>query len=158
MQLSALSVVCLSFAAPHLPTPSTVAPSAVVQPGVGAAAHQRLALASQHATIFPSTTTHLAYVGQEPTDVASRAAAMRSAAAKEEAMKAARAQKALERAQAAKEGKERLAAANAAVEGLKPCPDGAWGSNTGLLSAQSCYRVRDGTIESKARTGAFLIF
>ena len=77
---------------------------------------------------------------------------------KEEAMKAARAQKALERAQAAKEGKERLAAANAAVEGLKPCPDGAWGSNTGLLSAQSCYRVRDGTIESKARTGAFLIF
>jgi hypothetical protein len=83
---------------------------------------------------------------------------MRSAAAKEEAMKAARAQKALERAQAAKEGKERLAAANAAVEGLQPCPDGAWGSNTGLLSAQSCYRVRDGTIESKARTGAFLIF
>ena len=110
MQLSALSVV-VSFAAPHLSPPSTVAPSVVVQPGVGAAARadQLSALASQHATIFPSTTTHLAYIGQEPTDVASRAAAMRSAAAKEEAMKAARAQKALERAQAAKEGKERLA-------------------------------------------------
>ena len=155
MQLSpGLSLVFLSSVALQLPTPSTVAPSAIAQ----AAAQQRFALVdSQNAIIFPSTTA-VAYIGQEPADTASRAAAMRGAATKEDAMKAARAQKALERAQKAKEGKERLAAANAAVEGLQPCPTGTFGSNTGMLSAQSCYRVRDGNIDAAKKTGAFLIF
>ena len=166
--------VFLSSVALQLPTTSTVAPSAIVLPSaivraaaqqpfalpsgsVRAAAQQPFALASsQGAIIFPSTT--LAYIGQEPADTASRAAAMRGAATKEDAMKAARAQKALERAQNAKEGKERLAAANAAVEGLKPCPTGTFGSNTGMLSSQSCYRVRDGNIDAAKKTGAFLIF
>ena len=156
MQLSpGLSLVFLSSVALQLPTtPSTVAPSAIAQ----AAAQQRFALVdSQNAIIFPSTTA-VAYIGQEPADTTSRAAAMRGAATKEDAMKAARAQKALERAQKAKEGKERLAAANAAVEGLQPCPTGTFGSNTGMLSAQSCYRVRDGNIDAAKKTGAFLIF
>ena len=82
---------------------------------------------------------------------------MRAAAAKEEEIKAARAQKALQRAQNAKEGTERVAAANAAT-GLPPCPTGTFGSNTGMLSAQSCYRVRDGNIDAAKKTGAFLIF
>lgn len=155
-----LALLFLSSVTVQLPTPSTVAPSATVLPSaiVRAAAQQPVALASSHnAVIFPSTTA-VAYIGQEPADTASRAAAMRGAAAKEDAVKAARAQKALERAQNAKEGKERLAAANAAVEGLKPCPTGTFGSNTGMLSAQSCYRVRDGNIDATKKTGAFLIF
>ena len=84
-------------------------------------------------------------------------AAMRAAAAQEEEMKAARAAKALERAAKAKEGNERQAVA-AASSGLPPCPDGPWGGSTNLLTAQSCYRVRDGIIDTGKRTGAFLIF
>ena len=133
----------------HLPAPTAVAPSVSI-------ARVHPSVVQPASTIFP-TTEILSYAGQGPTDPAAQAAAMRAKAAKDEGMKAARAAKALERAAKAKEGNERQAAA-AAASGLPACPNGVWGTSTNLLTAKSCYRVRDGVIDSKERTGAFLIF
>ena len=144
----------------QLPTPAALAPSvAIMQQPAARALRQTPSgvLPQSAASLFPQTTSALAYVGQTPTDPASRAAALRAATAKEEEMKAERAAKALQRAANAKAGNERQAAA-AAASGIPPCPDGPWGTSTSLLTAKSCYRVRDGIIDTGKKTGAFLIF
>jgi len=44
------------------------------------------------------------------------------------------------------------------ASGVPPCPEGKFGSDTGVLTSKVCARVRDGGVESRAKTGAFLIF
>ena len=78
--------------------------------------------------------------------------------AAEDALKQERAATAIARmensAATAQRAKER-----AAASGLPPCPDGVWGSgNTGLLSAQACYRERDGMMEQKKASGFLVVF
>ena len=86
------------------------------------------------------------------------AAALREQLAAEDALKQERAATAIARmensAATAQRAKER-----AAASGLPPCPDGVWGSgNTGLLSAQACYRERDGMMEQKKASGFLVVF
>ena len=90
-------------------------------------------------------------------DSSAKADALRAQTAAEEATKAARAEKAIARAKETAAAKEREREAIKA-SGVPPCDNsGPWGSATGLLTAKTCSRVRDGTIEQRERSGFFLI-
>ena len=91
------------------------------------------------------------------TSTADAAKAMREKQADEARIKAERTAVVIARADKAKENKEALSAALRA-SGVPPCEKGIYGTNTGLLTGSACARERDGMMETKARTGALLIF
>ena len=91
-------------------------------------------------------------------DALKKAEAYKAQQAKEAAMKEERAAVAIERmernAETLQRSQERIAAS-----GVPPCESGVWGSgNTGLLSAKTCSRVRDGLVEETKKTGFGIIF
>lgn len=87
-----------------------------------------------------------------------RARTLAAANKAEAAKQAARAETAIARMKLADEAKARADEA-AANSGLPPCEDSVWGSGqTSIASAKACLRKRDGSMESKSRSGAFLIF
>ena len=91
-------------------------------------------------------------------DAADKAKALRAANAQEETEKQRRAATAIERMEAENSRAEALAV-RMANSGVEPCQESVWGNGQdGLLQAKACYRVRDGVIESRPRTGALLIF
>ena len=92
-------------------------------------------------------------------DADAKAAEMVARAKAEEALKANRAAAAIARMDEVAVAKQ-LAAERAAATGLPTCEESVWGSgSTGLLTAKTCVRVRDGlSIDAKPRTGFGLIF
>ena len=90
-------------------------------------------------------------------DALQKSEARRAAEAAEAATKEARAAVAIQRMEETKAGLER-AQEKAIASSVPMCPDGIFGTGTGVLSAQACVRKRDGIIDAKKGSGFMVIF
>ena len=91
-------------------------------------------------------------------DATQKAKVLREQQAREDAIKQERAAVAIARMDETKETLER-SREKALSSGVPLCPENKnFGSNTGVLSAKACSRVRDGLIDQRKATGAFAVF